>query len=167
MREVTNAQLSLEESAKRLALKVRLIIKDIKSDETISYRAYSRLTQTNTFKSLRMKVTNSALIMIEREWLELQELMANGQGLSKPYDCEILSRFGIACRHYLLTAFLENLKLLKTLLHPRWWLSGLIISQTEWKPFYPSMETPQIEAAQVEAAPASSSLVRQLTLLRG
>ena len=44
MREVTNAQLSLEESAKRLALKVHLIIKDIEVDEAILYRAYSRLT---------------------------------------------------------------------------------------------------------------------------
>ena len=71
MREITNAQLSLEESAKRLAQKVHSIIKDIEADETVSYRAYSRLTQTNTFKSLRMKVTNSALKMIEIEWLEL------------------------------------------------------------------------------------------------
>ena len=75
-----------------------------------------------------MKVTNSALIMIERKWLELQELMVNGQGFLHPCDCEILSRFGIAYRHYLLTAFLENLELPKTLLHPRWWLSGPIIS---------------------------------------
>ena len=63
MRENTNDQLSLEESAKRLALKVHLIIKDIEADEAISYRAYSRRPQTNTFKSLRMKVTNSALIL--------------------------------------------------------------------------------------------------------
>ena len=48
-----------------------------------------------------------------------------------PIECEyeILYRFEIAYRHHLQRAFLDEIPLLKTLLHLRWWLnSGPIIS---------------------------------------
>jgi hypothetical protein len=148
VRELTNAQLSLEESAKRLARKVVSIIKDIESDEAESARLYPRLAQSPVFRSLTMRITRYALEMLEVEWSTLTHLMAHGQQLPKECVCPILHRFGIACRHHLLRAFLENSPLPKTLLHPRWWLNGPPIPPINWAPFYPvqaAVAMPQLE----------------------
>ena len=61
-----------------------------------------------------MKVLKSALVMIESELLELQELISNGQDLLQHCKCEILYQLGILCQNYLRRAFLNNLTLLKT-----------------------------------------------------
>ena len=42
MREITNGQLSIEESAKRLISKTLSILKDIATDEDLSIRKYTR-----------------------------------------------------------------------------------------------------------------------------
>jgi hypothetical protein len=63
--------------------------------------------------------------------------MANGQQLTEQCGCSLLYRYGIACRHHLLRAFLDNTPLPKTLLHPRWWLNDSTIAPTNWAPFYP------------------------------
>ncbi|KIX06425.1 uncharacterized protein Z518_04401 [Rhinocladiella mackenziei CBS 650.93] len=138
MREITNGQLSLEDAAKWLAMKVKSVLKDLQDDEVLSHRHYPRLPQSDVFKALRMKVSNEALALLEKEWTELNQFMMRGEQLSEICECPILYQFGIACRHHLLWAFLENLPLPKTLLHPRWWLSGSEITERNWKPFYPS-----------------------------
>ena len=45
MREITNGQLSIEESAKRLISKTLSILKDIAIDEDLSIRKYTRTIQ--------------------------------------------------------------------------------------------------------------------------
>ena len=78
-----------------------------------------------------MKISRITLQKIQKEWAELTEIMAAGKDLSTECECEILYRFGIACRHHLLRAFLKEIPLLKTLLHLRWWLGGGPITSTE------------------------------------
>ena len=46
MREITNGQLSIEQSARRLATKVVSILKDIAIDEDESWRKYPRATRS-------------------------------------------------------------------------------------------------------------------------
>ena len=50
IKEITNAQLSLEDATKRLASKVLFILKDINADEAILIRLYPRLAQAKPFE---------------------------------------------------------------------------------------------------------------------
>ena len=71
MREITNEQLSLEDSAKRLMRKVLLILKDIAINEETLIRKYPRLTQLAfngiIFQNLRRQVSNYAISKLEEE----------------------------------------------------------------------------------------------------
>ena len=144
VREVTNGQLSLKDAAERLCQKALSSLKDIETDEASSHSVYSRLAQSSVFIDLRMKVSRRALTMVEKEWSEMSQILASGNDIvvdGNGCECELILRFGIACRHYLKRAFMENIPLPKTLLHPRWWLNGPDIYSTNWRPFYPSVES--------------------------
>jgi hypothetical protein len=158
VREITNGQLSLEDAVKRLTQKSLSSLKDIDTDEASSYGAYSRLAQSSVFIDLRMKVSRRALEMVEKEWSAMSQLMVAGQDIVVDLngcECEILLRFGIACRHHLRRAFLDNIPIPKTLLHPRWWLNGPDITSTNWRPFYP-VDEPVMRP--IEAAPVALQL---------
>jgi hypothetical protein len=110
-----------------------------------------------------MRITRYALEMLKVEWSTLLYLMAHGHQLSEECVCPILHRFGIACRHYLLRAFLKNSPLPKTLLHPRWWLNGPPIPPTNWAPFYPvqaALPTPQLEQLRHQSQATELSQIR-------
>jgi hypothetical protein len=53
-------------------------------------------------------------------------------------SCELLLRFSLSCKHYLLQAAQTEQPLPKSLFHPRWWLHGppIIKSFISWKPVY-------------------------------
>ena len=65
--ELVNAQLSLEDSVKRLMIKINSVIKDIDQDEASSTASYSRLTQTPPFQQIRLQVSKFTVIRLERE----------------------------------------------------------------------------------------------------
>ena len=125
-------------------------------------RIYPRIAQSDVFRSLRMRVSNFAIELLEREWRELTETMVKGEQLSEICKCPILLRYGIACRHHLLQAFLDNIALPKTLLHPRWWLAGPPITEINWKPFYPLQGPRQEEAPRANVAAQLAGIRQQL-----
>ena len=53
-------------------------------------------------------------------------------------SCELLLRYSLPCKHYLLEAAQTGQPIPKTLFHPRWWLNGPPIVKTfiPWKPYY-------------------------------
>jgi hypothetical protein len=102
-----------------------------------------------------MSISRFALKLIETEWQQLSQIMAQGQQLNEDCECPVLLRYGIACRHYLLQVWLENTPLPKTLLHPRWWLGGGPILQTEWQPFYPTQDPRPLR---IERAPTAAEI---------
>jgi len=164
--ELTNAQLSREDSVKRLMMKIDSVIKDIDEDEASSTASYSRLAQTPPFRLLRMKVSKYAVKRLEYEWAELDNQIKGGFDVIQPEngcDCEVLLRFGIACMHHLKHAYLEDIPIPKTMVHPRWWLSGPEIIRPNWAPFYPSVE-PEIRA---DTPLTPTSVGAQLAQLRG
>jgi hypothetical protein len=71
MREITNGQLTIEESAKRLISKTLSILKDMAVDEDLSIRKYTRLAQLAgeglAFKDLYNQVSIEAMKMLEIE----------------------------------------------------------------------------------------------------
>jgi hypothetical protein len=159
MREITNGQLSVEQSAKRLAKKTLSILKEISTDEDLPLRKYPRAAQLHgvAFEHLRAQVSNEAITLLEKEWQELSRAMSVGDDLGE-YEisqisqfytanrglgecrCSILLRYGIACKHYLRRAYLEGKPIPKSLLHPRWHLKGPVVRYTGWKPSYPDDE---------------------------
>ena len=66
--------MSLEESVKRLILKINSVVKDIDQDEVSSSTSYSRLTQGPSFAQLRLQVSNYAITRVEREWTALDNI---------------------------------------------------------------------------------------------
>lgn len=68
MREITNSQLSIEQSAKRLARKVLSILKDISTDEDLPLRKYPPAAQLHSiaFEHLRTQVLYEAITLLEK-----------------------------------------------------------------------------------------------------
>ena len=95
MREITNGQLSIEESAKRLISKTLSILKDMATDEDLSIRKYTRTAQLVTdgvaFQLLRNQVTIKAMKLLEAEWITLEADIAADQPLGDCH-CQILLR---------------------------------------------------------------------------
>jgi hypothetical protein len=97
MREITNGQLSIEQSAKHLATKILSILKDISTDEELSARKYPRVTQLHgvAFMQLRSQITIYAAKMLEEEWLKLSSAMSAGESLGE-YQISLKPWFYIA-----------------------------------------------------------------------
>jgi hypothetical protein len=55
-------------------------------------------------------------------------------------DCELLVRYSLPHKHYLLRSCLAGILIPKELLDLRWWLNGPPIStiRVPWKPHYPA-----------------------------
>jgi hypothetical protein len=143
IREITNGQLSFEESGKRLARKVLSILKELSTDEANSLRSYPRLAQLDfrAFQDLVVSITSYALKMIEEEWYSLKLALQTDQDLDLGVcRCELLLRFGLPCKHHLLRACQVSMAIPKSLVHPRWWLNGPVVHQLDWQPRYPDEE---------------------------
>ena len=123
IRQISSAQLSLEQSAQRLCSKVKSIIKDLTIDKQESMRKYPRLTQSRPFELLRYNISIYAMKLLEKEWHDLQQLL-NADSPLGDCHCEILLRYGIPYKHYLLRGYYSGEPLPRSLLHPRWWLQG-------------------------------------------
>jgi hypothetical protein len=140
MREITNGQLSIEDSAKRLISKTLSILKDMAVDEDISIRKYTRTAQLAfdgvAFQLLRNQVSIKAMKLLEIEWKALEDDVAAGQPLGDRH-CQILLRYGIACKHYLKRIYDRGEPIPRSFLHPRWWLQGPITRFTNWRSQYP------------------------------
>src|SRR5207248_10998319 len=60
-----------------------------------------------------------------------------------PCGCQLLLRYSLPCKHYLLRACQTGIPLPKSLVHPRWWLKGPTIRHGRWVPFY-GQEQPNV-----------------------
>ena len=94
------------------------------------------------FRYLIGQVSLEALNRIQPEWEELKPFVANLHNLINlgPCECEILLRFHLPCKHYLLRAAQTGQAIPRSLIHPRWWLKGPAITLRDWVPIYPEEE---------------------------
>ena len=69
IREITNGQLSFEDSGRRLASKILSILKDLATFEYASLRSYNRRSQVDfaAFQYLTCTISNYALKKIQKE----------------------------------------------------------------------------------------------------
>jgi hypothetical protein len=89
-----------------------------------------------------VSITNYSLRKIEKEWRGLKlTLQANRDSdLVGKCQCELILRFGLPYKHHLRRAYLEGIPILKSLVHPRWWLDGPATRQANWQPRYTDEE---------------------------
>lgn len=122
VREITNSQLSFEESGKCLSRKVLSILKDLATDEDSSLRGYDRLAQLDfaAFKYLGTTISNKALKMIEVEWHKVKTtLLADQDADLGICRCELLLWYGLPCKHHLKRAYVVRMAIPRSLIHPR------------------------------------------------
>jgi hypothetical protein len=77
--------------------------------------------------------------------------------------CELLHRFGLPCKHYLLRAFRQGQPIPRSLVHPRYWLRGPVIYSANWQPTYVEDEA---EAYDELERPEMGSTGQQIMELR-
>ena len=77
-------------------------------DEDLSIRKYTRLAQLAgeglAFKDLYNQVSIEAMKMLEIEWKDLTASLAADKALGDCH-CQILIRYGIPCKHFLLPIY--------------------------------------------------------------
>lgn len=139
LKDMTNGQLSLENSATALARTITRLIEDMDTERDNELKAYTRLAQAAAFSHLRMNITNFALIKIALEWDDLYRLMDAAVAPETPQigncDCSILRQFGLPCVHYLQPYWYSGQPIPRSLCHPRWWLNGSAITSSFWGPY--------------------------------
>ena len=84
IRQTTNSQLSFENSGRRLTGKILSILKELATHEYSSLRSYDRLAQLDfaAFKNLACTISNYALRKIEAEWIEMQQVIDEIEGMN-------------------------------------------------------------------------------------
>jgi hypothetical protein len=107
-------------------------------DEDRALAACQIVLDKHAFSHLKGSVSLDALQRIDMEWQLITQKVATTNGAIDlgPYECELLYRFGLPCKHHLLRAAQTGEPLPRTLLHPRWWLHGPPIQQLNWVPSY-------------------------------
>jgi hypothetical protein len=137
LKQMTNGQLSLENSAIMLIRTLDRIVDDLETQRENELKGYSRLAQATTFALLRMNITNYALTKIALEWDDLVRSMAIPS--SQPPEmgncaCPLLVQFGLPCIHHLYPFWLSGQPIPRSLCHPRWWVNGPPIIDRFWAP---------------------------------
>jgi len=145
LRQTTNALLPLEESMQRLVQKLNQVFRDLATDEDSSRTKAAGALDVKVFKSLIGNVTSFAIDKLHNEWKVITDHIAvtNEDTLARSpsCDCEILHRYSLPCKHFLLRVAQRGSPIPRSLLHPRWWLNGPVIrrgyeGEQSWKPQY-------------------------------
>lgn len=134
---MTNGQLSLEQSAKRLADTVLSILKTLDLDEDSSERDRPRRLQRDraAFRFLFDQISLFALNKLADEWEPVKKIATNQEDLGmKPCHCELLLRWYLPCKHHLFSIVKSGQPIPKSLVHPRWWIKGPAIQFSGWVP---------------------------------
>jgi len=143
---VTNGQLSLDDAVAAISSKTLAIYKLLSMDEDRALIDADLALDTQAFKFLINAVSIKAIRWIEEEWIALHELVQEAGSTDLdlgPCGCQLLLRYSLPCKHYLLQACQTGIPLPKSLVHPRWWLKGPTIRYGRWVPFY-GQEQPNV-----------------------
>jgi MULE transposase domain len=137
LRVMTNGQLSLEQSAKRLASTVISLLKALDLDEDSSERDRPRRLQRDkaAFRFLFDEISLFALNKLADEWELVKRIAANLDDIGNELcQCQLLLRWYLPCKHHLFAIVKSGQPIPKSLIHPRWWIKGPIIRFSGWVP---------------------------------
>jgi hypothetical protein len=121
IKSVTHGQHSLEGSAKALCAKISSIHIELTTSEDRATTDQSRALDAYVFRHLVGTVSLFAIMMVQKEWIEMSTKMLAAEELRECY-CDILNRYSLPCRHYLRPIWETETSTPRSFLHPRWWL---------------------------------------------
>lgn len=135
--QITNGQMSLDESARQLAIKTKdCYIQMVEAEDRAVTAVPTNLIDRKPFDALIGQVSLLAIKLIAVEWKSLTTEIT-----TPPYqvsgdcvDCKLLRQYGLPCKHWLSKPFLQGVPIPKTLIHPRWWIRGPVAM--EWAPLF-------------------------------
>jgi hypothetical protein len=145
LKQMTNGQLSLEESARTLIRTVIKGINDMKTERDNELRTYSRLAQSPVFRELRMNIPNYALTKVALAYDNLCKTAPQNPPEMGDCECVLLLQWGLPCIHYLYPYYLSGRAIPRSLCHPRWWIEGGPIQINDWSPLVEYLPNPHFE----------------------
>ena len=107
-----NHQLSLAEATRRLAKSIRLLLEDLAELESKSYGPSIATLDLQPFRPVIGQVTQYALKMVSGDWEEYKQAVGSGTAnliAAEECDCELLLRYSLPCKHYLLYTYKTSL----------------------------------------------------------
>jgi hypothetical protein len=143
LKALLNQQLSLEEATRRLGSTIVSIIKKRATAESQEGKNLPRTLDFKAFTYLVDHITIFAISKISAEWEATKVAIINNSLLPifiTCTECELMLRYSLPCRHHLAQACLTGQPIPKSLVHPRWWIHGPKITQSNWTPSYHTAE---------------------------
>ena len=70
--------------------------------------------------------------MVVEDWEECKQAVSKAMTkdiADEDCGCELLLRYSLPCKDHFLRAAIEGMPVLRSLLHPRWWVNGPPISK--------------------------------------
>ena len=140
--------MTLEDSAREISLKISDILKQLATAEDRGKIDAAMALDRTAFNNLINKISMEAIQKIEEEWLQLQQvprvLEITAEELGE-CDCEILTRWSLPCKHWLLKCLQQKFPIPISLCHPRWVLGGLPYRLPQWWPAYSDAPMPTLD----------------------
>ena len=163
---ILNKNLSMEEATRRLSETLKAKLRELDEIEASTGSKLPRTLDRKAFQWLADTVTFTAIAKISVEWEATKTAFQNGLLLPTTTpctDCELLVRFGLPCKHYLIRACVEGSPIPRSLLHPRWWVHSEPIKVTAWTPIYQTFALPVSPARPTVAHPYVSPRRNEIT----
>lgn len=147
IKQILNHQLLIEESTRRLGTSLVSSLRTLTREEANEGEVMPRLLDRAAFRNVVDYITRYAVDKVSVEWEQTKAAVDQGvldYGDYSPTNCgcELLIRWGLPCRHFLLLSYLRGSPISKSLFHPRWWINGPPVIDTEWKPTEFTQELP-------------------------
>ena len=117
-----NHQLSLTEASTRLAKEIRIQLKDLDDEKSKSYNSIPRTRNLRTFNVVIGQVTEWAINRVAENWEAYKQAISTStdqQLASEQCECELLLRFSLPYKHYLLHACSTGILIPRSLFYPR------------------------------------------------
>ena len=103
-KQVLHSQLTLEQSATRVAEQIRRLLRKLATDEDRPRIQRPRIVDEVAFRLVIGRVTHQAILLVANDWEGLKLTYDSNRRLCQPSeecDCELPLRYGLLCCHRL------------------------------------------------------------------
>ena len=165
---ILHHNLPIEQTTARIVDTINREINRHQALEAIQGIDGPRTLDPQAFNNLLGVVTRHALDKVSLEW-EVTKQEANEGSLDwSDYgitcSCLLLRQQALPCKHYLIVPWLRGLQIEKSLFHPRWWVNGPAICDSNWKPSFYTEELVVSPPRKTTASASTEAILTDLSL---